>query len=248
MARDGVYLIEPDTHRPFHDLRFESLIYQFIKLLRPVGYINLGDFVDFWQLSSYDKDPARKDDILDDLASFNSHLDRVEKVLPRGAAVHLLCGNHEDRLRRYIWQNAKALAGIVPAFPSLLRLTERISAGKHAFHWHPIERWNSCRIGDTVIHHGFYFDRNTATQNLVRYRGVNFIQGHTHRVQYAHNDKFWSLTAGHGSDESKTAHKPAPNDWQKAITVLTLHRGRGTVEIVPVHNGTCMFRGQHLKG
>lgn len=245
-ATDGLYVIEPDRHAPFECMKYRSILYQVIKSLQPRGYINLGDFVDWWQLSTFDKDPARLRTIQDDLEIHNKHLTEIGRLLPSGAIVHQLAGNHEDRLRRYIWRHAPKLFGIVPDLQRLLDFPTRNAVTKVRWIWHPIDNWQACKIGNTVIHHGHFFNKHTAVTNLDRYRGVNLIHGHTHRVQYAHNGDFWCATIGHASDPSQTNHNPVPVDWQQAIGLLTVYRGQGALEIVTVDNGAASVRGRRF--
>lgn len=247
---DGLYIIEPDAHRPYHCARLQSILYQVMEWLQPRGYVNLGDFVDWFQLSTYDKDPRRVNCIEDDLALHASHLDEVEKLLPVGGAIHQLEGNHEHRLRRYIAANAPALAGVVPDVPALLRFAARNAASKVRYHWHPVAKWNSCKIGDTVFHHGTFFDKSTAVSNLTRYRGVNLVHGHTHRVQYAENGDHFMATLGHASDESFTMHRHVPSDWSRALGLYTVYKGRGSLEICTMRRGSIQMsvRGRVFTG
>lgn len=250
MSTDGLYLIEPDTHRPYHCTRYQHIVYQVMEWLQPRGYVNLGDAVDWFQLSTFDKDPRRVNFIEDDLALYSSHVDEVEKLLPVGGVLHQIEGNHSDRLRRYIWANARALVGIVPDVPKLLRFPERNAGGRIRAIWHPIANWRSCRIGDTVFTHGHYFDKHTAVNNLTRYRGHNVVHGHTHRVQYAENGDNFQATLGHGSREEDTMHRPVPSDWCRALGLYTVYKGRGSLEICTMRRGSTQMsvRGRIFQG
>lgn len=206
------------------------------------GVVQLGDFVDFWQLSRFDKDPARKRSIKDDLDLYAAQIDVWEQMLPEGSQWIQLEGNHEDRLRRYIWQKAPDIAEIVPSIPQVLRFQERTQAGRVEFLWHEIKKWNSCHIGDVQLHHGHYFNKHVAVGNLDRYR-YKMITGHTHRVQYACNDEYWHCSLGHGSDEDQTGHVPAPTPHHQALGVLTTHDGKGSLEVILAKSGKASFRG-----
>lgn len=246
-AMDGLYLICPDLHFPFHDPRFTAICLDVLRYIRPSGFVQLGDFVDWWQLSTYDQDPSRKETILEDLNLYSAFLEEVDRDLVAGV-IHQLEGNHCDRLRRYTWRNAKGLACIIPAIPTLLRFEERNDRSKNRFVWHAYHNYLSCRLGDTVIHHGHYFDQSVAVNNLKRYRGYNFIQGHTHRVQFATNDSHFSASLGHGSLPAKTAHTPAPNDWGQALGILSVFKGKGSLEIATVNDGEARLWGRIFKG
>jgi hypothetical protein len=208
------------------------------------GVVQLGDALDFWQLSTYDKDPARKNTIMDDIDEWNKALTEWCVLLGEGSEIHLLEGNHEARLHRYVSRHARELHEIVKPLPSLLHLKERSAVGHVKFTWHPYTKWNSCVIGDCVLFHGFYFNQHVAATNLAKYRR-NTISGHTHRVQHVADGHHYSISLGHGSDENLTAHQPTPTGWRQALAVLTVAADKSTtVEVIMVNNGKAVFRGK----
>ena len=243
------YLVVPDLHLKFHDPQYLSMITRILveEGSNLSGIIQLGDFLDNPQCSDFAQDPSRKNELWDDIGGYNMLLDVWESLLPQGAVVHQLEGNHEDRLRRYLWTKAPKVHGMVPSWPSLLKFPERHARRKLTWHWHPLAKWSSCVIGDTVFHHGKFFDRHVAVNNLDRYPGKNLVTGHTHRLQTAYRAGRWSVSLGHGSDAEKTMHEPVPTTWTQAFGIYTVHEGKGHIEVVAVDNGSCVFRGQPLK-
>lgn len=231
------YLVVPDIHIPYHDVSFLALIPKIVKLAKIDGIIQLGDALDFWQISSYDKNPLRKQTVAEDIKIFNGILDQWCSLV---SEVRLLEGNHEDRLRRYVWSHARELTEVVKSVPEMLRLRDR------KIKWHPIADWKSCQIGDCVLHHGHYFNAHVAVGNLTRYPR-KLITGHTHRFQYASNGDRYSVTLGHGSNETETAHQPTPTGWQQAMGILTVVRGVAHFEPILVAKGRCVVYGQEVK-
>lgn len=238
---DKTYVIVPDLHFPHHDPAFLSVTKKVIKIVKPHGIVQLGDALDFWQISRFDKDPLRKQSILEDCLLYSALLKEWSDLLPKDGVIHQLEGNHEDRLRRYVWQNAKELAGMVKSVPELIGL--RKLAVRTV--WHPISNWRSCQLGDCVLHHGHFYNQHVAVGNLSKY-SKSLIQGHTHRYQHVSNGERFSATLGHGSNETETAHQPTPTGWQQALGVLTVARGRAALEPVLVHNASCIFRGRRI--
>lgn len=240
------YLIVPDLHISFSDPKFLSLILKIVKAINPTGIVQLGDALDFWQISRYDKNPARKNEILDDIREWSKVLDQWEVALSKGSEIILLEGNHCDRLRRYIWSNAKELHNIIPSIPEMLGLKGRNKAGKIKYTWHNIAKWDSCRIGDCILHHGFYYGNHLAVTNLIKYP-LSFIQGHSHRFQYVTDGKKFSVSLGHGSDESYTSHNPVPSNWQQALGILYVENGKTSFEPLLVKNGETILYGKKIK-
>jgi predicted phosphodiesterase len=238
------YIIVPDIHVPYHSAKSVKMVTALIKELKPDGLVQLGDFVDNFQLSKYSKDPGRRNLIADDIEDFKGILNEWARHLKTGAHVHLLEGNHEKRLKTYIADKCRELHGLVPDWPTLLGLELRNKAGRHKWHWHPYERWNSCQIGDVVLHHGFYYNEHCAAKALAKYK-CNFIFGHTHRLQYVSDGTHYACTLGHISNEKETAHNPTPTGWQETLGLLHVDRlGRTKLDILKIDDGRTVLYGK----
>lgn len=236
------YVVVPDCHVPYHDVSLIALVTKIIKILKPNGVIQLGDALDFWQISSYDKNPLRKKTMMDDIKVYSGILDEWEKALGRDGEIIQLEGNHEDRLRRYIWKHAKELAdGWVRSVPEMLGFKKRSIKCT----WHELANWQSCKIGNCVFHHGHYFNMHTAVGNLIKYP-ISLVTGHTHRFQYASNGTRFSVTLGHASNEHETAHQPTPTGWQQAIGIFTVINGKSYLDPILINRGECMLYGERI--
>jgi len=235
------YLILSDIHVPHHCVAYIALSMKLVKMIRPDGIVQLGDALDFWQISRFDKDPQRKQTIVEDAKIYSAILQQWANLLKPDGIIHQLCGNHEDRLRRYIWQHARELDGLVKTVPEMIGLKQLGIATK----WHELSNWQSCRIGDAILHHGHYYNQHVAMGNLTRYP-KSLITGHTHRFQYVTNGERFSASLGHGSNESQTAHQPTPTGWQQAMGLLTVVNGKSTLEPIIVRNGKCILYGKEV--
>ncbi len=166
-------------------------------------------------------------------------------LLPDGCEFRQLEGNHEDRLRRYLWGSAREIAQMIHAVPEMLGFKELNKISRIKYSWYAIGNYRSCTIGDCLLHHGTFFNKHTAVTNLERYQH-KLVTGHTHRLQLAYNGPLWSCTLGHGSLESQTSHIPAPSGWSQAFGILTENRGECQIEVVPVRDGKCILRGEPI--
>lgn len=244
--QDGVWLVEPDKHIPDDDRKISRIILEVLHWIRPSGYINLGDLLDVPQLSTHEK--GRTNPLEHDIAKANDYLDNIEASLPRGSDVHLLEGNHEYRLDRYHMRQAKEVMGLSSSWEDHYLLEQRRKRRKCTWTHHRYSTWNSLKIGDTVFHHGQYYDKNTAQSNLLRYRGVNFVQGHNHRTLFASNGDNWSWTLGHTVLPGRSSHIPAPGDHEQAFGIYSCRRGIGQMEVYRIVNGHAVVRGRLFKG
>ena len=240
------FLVVPDIHVPYHCPKMVKLVTKIIRELNPAGLVQLGDALDAFQISTYSKDPSRRNLLVDDLNDWKLILNEWTRYLRPGASIHLLEGNHEYRLSRYISSNARDLHGLVPDWPTMLGLDLRNKAGPHKWHWHPYTKWNSCRIGDCTLLHGFYYNQHVAATALAKYR-TNVIFGHTHRLQFVFDGKHWACSLGHASDETETAHQPTPTGWQQALGLLHVgNQGKTKLDILPVEQGKAILYGKTI--
>lgn len=246
MAKLPLWLIIPDLHFRFHDPRYTNLIPKIITHLSEEanlkGVVQLGDFVDFWQISDFDKDPSRTETIHDDLMLYASFLDKCVAKMPKNSTWHNLEGNHEKRLHRYIARNAPRIFELVKDIPEVLRFKERSYNSNVTFKWHPYSKWDSCKISQTVFHHGFYFTQHVAAKNLGTYP-CNIVTGHVHRVQFVTDGNRFSATIGHGSNQSETMHTPTPTNWSQALGIFIPGK-KDRLEVISVEGGECVIWGK----
>lgn len=240
-------LIIPDLHVPFSDKKYLKLIDKIITILKPNYLVQMGDLVDFFQISKFSKDPERRSTVFEDLMEARQILDRWEKLMPNESQFHLLSGNHEARLSLFVNSKCPELNKMIRSIPDVYGLTVRNKFGKHHWHWHELNAWDSCKIGDVVFHHGNYYNVHTAGTNLVKYP-CKFVQAHNHRMLLAFgNPDKWSATVAHGIDMSQVDYLRNPVDWRQGFSVVTFIDGKGSIELIEVKDGSCIFRGQMIK-
>jgi predicted phosphodiesterase len=233
-----------DLHYPYHCPKYIKLATKIIKELKPDGLVQLGDAIDAFQISTYSKDPARRNLLIDDINDYKMQLNEWARNLKTGAHIHLLEGNHCYRLTRYIAANCRDLHGLVPDWPTIFQMDLRNKAGRHKWHWHPYTKWNSCQIGDCVLLHGFYYNQHCAATSLAKYR-QSVIFGHTHRLQAVYNGEHFAVSLGHGSDEKETAHNPTPTGWEQAMGLLYVdNKGKTFIDILRIKDGRTVLHGK----
>lgn len=233
-------MVLPDLHAPFFDKKVITLIIKICKNIPFDGLIQLGDAIDFYQLSKYDRDPKRKDNIEDDLIKYSLLMNKIMPLLRSNAVWHQLEGNHEDRLRRYIWSKCPELQGMISSIPEYLKFKDMV----RKVIWYPYEELK-CVIGEMLFHHGVYFNVHTAVNNINKYRR-NICTGHTHRFQYATsgNDGVRSITLGCLCDISKTMHRPVPSDWHSCFGIYEFNDKYSQIYPIFIQDNKCIINGQ----
>lgn len=244
-----------DTHVPYHDPRALAIVLMVIAELRPDMVIHMGDLLDCYTLSTYDKNPDKLDSLQEEIDLARQLLGQVRVASPTSRLV-LLEGNHEDRLRRVLWRmpaEAQALARLTAmqrlmTWPTLLGLDEL------QVEFVPWQQQSSTMLlpkfilkhGDKVRSQSAY----TARAEHERY-GRSGASGHTHRLgmywQSDHNGNHVWLETG-CTCSLRPEYTPDPN-WQQGCVVLTVDRVTGALQAEPVyiHNGRAVWRGSVLQ-
>jgi len=114
-----------DVHVPFHDEQAVNLAFQVIDAATPELIIINGDFIDFFAISRFDKNPRRKLMLGEEIKEARKLLNRMVSRFDPEAWVFVM-GNHEDRLKSYLWHRAPELFGLDElSVEHLLGLRER---------------------------------------------------------------------------------------------------------------------------
>jgi predicted phosphodiesterase len=233
------WVVLNDLQIPFHDKPVLDLVLNFVNYLQPHGVVLNGDVVDCYDISAYTRDPLHR-------ANLNTEVKLAGQLMSRLAKCTKerwwLGGNHEDRLRRYVWQNAPQL-GLLPdtTFPSLFKIAE------HGFQWKP---WGgSVKLGRLIVTHGFVVRVHSAYSAKAHFDrlGSSVIVGHTHRLGVYYNT---NSSGTHASFENGClckltglGYSQFPN-WQQGFSVV--HVGEGgffNVVPVPILNRKVFFYG-----
>jgi predicted phosphodiesterase len=246
-------LLYGDTHFPNHDPRALAIVGQIAAELKPHVLVHMGDLLDCYLLSRFDKNPERMESLQDEINMARQHLAQMCLLTPNSHFI-LLEGNHEDRLRRTLWNlegTAKALTSLTNfrkslTWPSLLGLSEmRITfapydgtQSKHKF----LPKW--------ILKHGTIvrkFSGYTARGEMEKY-GRSGSSGHTHRLgAHYHQDHngnhCWVET---GCTCSLNPEYMVDPDWQQGCVVLTFEPTTGAFQAEPIyiHNGLAVWRGR----
>jgi predicted phosphodiesterase len=224
-------LFVPDTHRPYHDKRAWSLMLKVAKALKPKTIAVIGDFADFFGVSSHSKDPRRALKLEAEIADVRVGLDELDAL---GAKRRVyIAGNHEDRLTRYLQDKAPELFDFV-TIPGLLQLYER--------GWEYVPYRHHTRIGKLYLTHDVgNAGRNSTFKALDTYMH-SVVTGHAHRLQYIVEGTAvgeWKVSAQFGwlgdVRQVEYMHRAvAMKNWSLGFGVGYHDKDTGCVYITPV--------------
>lgn len=224
MSKISRWIILPDMQIPYHDEKSLAAVENYIAAHRWDGWLQIGDFLDFDTISSFNYGKPRitaNRYLNEDIEMANEILDWHQNLVRsnnKQAKFVLLEGNHEERVERWLDANPQ-FEGIL-SVPKMLRLKER------GITWVP--SWSlgeTYSIGKAVFSHGLYTNKYHA-EKMVNAWGQSIFYGHTHDMQCVpkafkrKDDLIVGQSIGCLCEYEQTWMKGKPTNWQQGFMVL----------------------------
>jgi predicted phosphodiesterase len=236
-------LFIPDTHVPYHDKEAFNLMLKAGKAFKPDHVIILGDFADFYGVSSHSKDPNRALKLKEEIEATKEALDQVVSI---GAKNNVfVSGNHEDRLERYLRDKAPELFNFI-SIPKILELKEK------GFKYIPYKQ--AYKIGKLNVTHDTGVAGRYAHYKALDTFQHNIIIGHTHRIGYAvegdaQGQRHLGAMLGWLGDVNEIDYMhqvKARKEWSLGFGTGHMDTKTGVVYVtpLPIINGTVLIEGE----
>lgn len=224
-----------DIHVPYHSIEAITTALQ-IGLEEKVDTVFIaGDFMDFYAISSYEKDP-RKRSFAQEIELGKEMLERIREVFCDQEIFYML-GNHEERFEKYMRVKAPELLDCDSfSIEELLELQR--------FGIHIIKNKQTCVAGDLTLMHGHEFGRGSGgvfpARSLLNKTHKAAICGHWHRPSdFAVNDVQGNVIRSYSTGclcELHPEYMPL-NDWQHGCAVITVEDGEAKVQNLRIKDG-----------
>jgi len=219
-------LVVPDMHAPYHDEAVVQCLLRVAKGASVEEIVYIGDFADFYSVSSHDKSPERRENLEEELVGVRQLLRRFDRT---GVERHTyLDGNHEHRLARYVSKRAPELSRSIASMPKLLGLDNMHSTWRHKRYGVPYY------IGDTTFLHDVGKCGVSAARGSASVYRHKLVFGHSHRAQLYTEGNYWAMNIGWGGDYGQIDYFPehrARNEWQHAFGIVDFYDGIGTPQL-----------------
>jgi len=211
-----------DIHVPYHDPKAIELACKIIEYVKPCEIIVGGDRVDFYQVSSFDRNPERVLELQKDLDKAEEIGRAINDAAGCDTEIVELMGNHEDRWGRYLSKHPEIAMLDVLSLPSLLKHKE--------LGWDVSKQHDRHTMlgGRLIFKHGEFVRKWSGYSAKAEIENVKFqasvVSGHTHRM-----GSFYSTGPRHtvGAWEAgclcslEPEYKQGP-DWQQGLIVVDL--------------------------
>lgn len=246
-----------DLQIPDQNDKAVELVLKFIKDYQPDFIHLVGDIVSFDKVSSYTPDPRNHISLESEIALTKKFLDRlsyhVTKANPK-AQIIWYDGNHEERIIKYLFKNAAAMANIrdeedddyIISIPHILELKKR-GIKHHGYKEETTMHGICIEHGDIARQKGGYTGHAMLTKRM-----KSGISGHTHRLNHimqTHSSKeyFW---IENGCLCNLKFHSPYSRyqDWQNGFSIASYDKGKWYPQIVPIIDDQMFVNGKQYRG
>lgn len=226
-----------DEHFPFQDDQAREVAMMIIQDFAPDLLVVGSDGLDFYDISTYDKDPRRvKVDLQKEIDLWKGGVREWTEAAPN-AKKRYIPGNHEDRLRRYLWRHPE-IANL-----EALRLDRLLDFAGLGIEWDEREYDNAeiVLFDRLSIRHGKYVRQGAglsarAELEADRY-SISCMTGHTHRGGTVHATTRDGLVMAQECFclcRLDPAYLARPN-WQQGIVLAEVDDNRLTIEPVVIN-------------
>jgi len=224
-----------DEHHPYVDWSALSVARKITKEFDPDVRFAGSDGVDFYSISRFDKDPELfRNGLQDELDSWTTSQEMWRKVTP-GAKVYFLVGNHEDRLRKYLWKNpelhglrALSLDNIFKFKELGIKMAECEGQEQNFYNQLVVKH------GSMVRKHSGYTARGELEKEMYH---ISVLSGHTHRggqVMVTTRTGVKQAVEGFCLCDTSPNYMHKPN-WQNGLVLATVDKAGVQFELIPFH-------------
>jgi hypothetical protein len=230
-----------DLQIPYYDAKVLELVENFLAEILPDFLFYNGDIHDFYEISDFDKNPSRINRMQDELDFTRAILGKHKVLLPNTER-KLILGNHEDRLRRFLWKKAPELATL-----RCLTIEELLGLKENEIELIAYEQGMMINDVFLILHgniasvHSGY----TAKRMYEKHGGCG-ICGHCHRLgSYFKKDRFgiWGWWENGCICHLNPDWIKNPN-WVQGFSLVHFQDDRFWVEQIPIINEKFMYAGR----
>lgn len=224
------FVVLSDIHFPYHDDKALKAVYKFLEQ-HPVDTIILnGDILDFYDVSSFDKDPDRINSLQSEINMAEKFFGKLRKLSPNSRIIFVK-GNHCSRLERYLKKHPELYSLDALKLPNLLGLDKfNIEYKDKGF-----------KLGSLKIIHGDMvrkFSSYTARGELEKHDSSG-ISSHTHRggvYYYRTPERYLAWFESFCLCDLNPEYIDEPN-WQQGFLYGYIEKDSFAVTPIPIVDG-----------
>jgi len=234
VSMEKIFVIA-DYHIPFEDRETVKNVYKAMKSYKPDTIMLLGDMLDFFNISTFTKDKSNQDNINEERDKVDAEFEKIRLICPK-ANVYFINGNHEDRLEKYILDNAADLSTLPE-----LKLDKFLKLSDYKIKYVD-ERYFKYK--------GIMFSHmnKLLTSGTARYMSKDLccdvVHAHTHHFDYGMQRDLTFVDLG-CLCELQQPYLKKPSDFTQAFLAIELDASRRTYKPVVIRDHHFSFEGKN---
>lgn len=224
------FVVLSDIHFPYQDNKALNAALGFMEYNEVDEIILNGDILDFYDVSSFDKDPERINSLQQELYLADKFFKKLRALKPN-AKIIFIKGNHEYRLERYLKKHPELYSLEALKLPNLLGLS-KYDIGYIDKHY---------KLGSLKITHGSIvrkFSSYSAHAELDK-NDCSGISGHVHRLGVCYRQTPTRYLAWFESGclcDINPEYVDSP-DWHQGFLYGSIEKDSFAVDIIPIVKG-----------
>lgn len=224
------FVVLSDIHFPYHDDKALKAVYNFLSNTHVDTIILNGDILDFYDVSSFDKDPDRINSLQKEIDMAQKFFKKLRSLVPK-ARIIFVKGNHEDRIERYLKKHPELYSLNALKLPNLLNLDNYVIEYKD----------KGFKLGSLKIIHGDMvrkFSSYTARGELEKHDSSG-ISSHTHRggvYYYRTPERYLAWFESFCLCDLNPEYISEPN-WQQGFLYGYIEKDSFAVTPIPIVDG-----------
>lgn len=239
-----------DIHIPYHNERYLTGWFNFIKWWKPDVVDILGDLDDACPVSRFSTGTSieYENAVVTYAPLIQKFFADLRGILPN-SEIHFATGNHEARYDKYIDSKAPALAGLIT--PDLLWHTEKHGIDLSYYSAPPVKRY-----GGYHVHHGPYAlkEGGDSSRKAMLEFGVSVAVGHSHaqaitaKTFELRDEIHYAIECGHLVNIHSSGMAYARlRDWQPGFVTMHLDGDAALPQIHPIIDDRFVVDGKLFK-
>lgn len=219
-----------------------ELVFRFAKNLKPDKLFILGDYIDCYSISRFDRNPERITNLQSEFNQGKEILWQIRDIID--GEIIFIAGNHEDRLRKFLWNN--------PVLNGCIKLEDKLDLNNLDIKFY--EYGKNFIYKDKLIYtHGNKVNKYSAytAKNLLDDLGLSVISGHTHRLGMHYKTDYGGAKVGVENgclcnfDNAMEWFRKETIDWQRGISVIKWHEDRFNIQQLCIPKDLFIIYGKH---
>lgn len=219
-----------------------ELVFRFAKNLKPDKLFILGDYIDCYSISRFDRNPERITNLQSEFNQGKEILWQIRDIID--GEIIFIAGNHEDRLRKFLWNN--------PVLNGCISLEDKLNFNNLDIKFY--EYGKNFIYKDKLIYtHGNKVNKYSAytAKNLLDDLGLSVISGHTHRLGMHYKTDYGGAKVGVENgclcnfDNAMEWFRKETIDWQRGISVIKWHEDRFNIQQICIPKDLFIIYGKY---